>query len=591
MFKYLGKENDLFKVEDTDDGAVDKIDGDSLRQAMNQVKIEGLYFDDNGNICEDMFDEILVENKVKTKTKNSNLTKAKKAKNDEFYTQLSDIEKELSHYPIETFKDKVIYCPMDVAVNTGAILQSQFVKYFQLNAHKLQFKKLICTCLVEKAQGVGENIEDVQNCYIIERKTVHAGQRKIHSFVSGKGGGQFASDDLTIVGEVSDLGLNYITGDGTRYPVPEHIINQIVTNAEGKQVLVCKPEDWTLELDTKNGKRKFELHKKWYYYTIGCDDAEREVDKASYFFNNDDFWNDLSILPQGYLFADRYNLSNNIEDNKEYAVPCFEDVEGGSVCLYPAEYYDYKEIEYVDYFSHCPEDDSEFGGSGDFRSEYCTRLLQEADIVVTNPPFSLFRDFIAWVTQFEDKKFITLADQNCITYKEIFPLLKDNKMWTGTQTGITSMMFEVPEHYPVPDYAYEWCRKHTDADYFSKHRLTYLRGISWFTNVDIAKRHETLIGLSMQDLVDKGVEFPKYDNYDAIDVSKVKEIPMDYDGVMGVPITYLYQHNPDQFEIVGLIAGNIKGLAGIESKTGKDGPYLNGKLKYGRILIRKRVGV
>ena len=131
MFKYLGKENDLFKVEDTDDGAVDKIDGDSLRQAMNQVKIEGLYFDDNGNICEDMFDEILVENKVKTKTRNSNLTKAKKAKNDEFYTQLSDIEKELSHYPIETFKDKVIYCPMDVAVNTGAILQSQFVKYFQ----------------------------------------------------------------------------------------------------------------------------------------------------------------------------------------------------------------------------------------------------------------------------------------------------------------------------------------------------------------------------------------------------------------------------------------------------------------------------
>ena len=573
MFKYLGKENDLFKVEDTDDGAVDKIDGDSLRQAMNQVKIEGLYFDDNGNICEDMFDEILVENKVKTKTKNSNLTKAKKAKNDEFYTQLSDIEKELSHYPIETFKDKVIYCPMDVAVNTGAILQSQFVKYFQLNAHKLQFKKLICTCLVEKAQGVGENIEDVQNCYIIERKTVHAGQRKIHSFVSGKGGGQFASDDLTIVGEVSDLGLNYITGDGTRYPVPEHIINQIVTNAEGKQVLVCKPEDWTLELDTKNGKRKFELHKKWYYYTIGCDDAEREVDKASYFFNNDDFWNDLSILPQGYLFADRYNLSNNIEDNKEYAVPCFEDVEGGSVCLYPAEYYDYKEIEYVDYFSHCPEDDSEFGGSGDFRSEYCTRLLQEADIVVTNPPFSLFREFFAWLMQ-ASKKFIIIGNINCLTYKEFFPYIKSNEVHVGyNNAGGT--------------------RKGNSMSYLSPADGNILKDVQswWFNNIDNFRNtglHDINDYLNMQDWLDNGKEYPKYDNYDAIEVSSEKIIPKDYSGVMGIPVTALRYLNLDYFEIVGISGSLAESFRDENGKLCSGRFYLNGKRMYDRIVIRHR---
>lgn len=579
MFKYLGRENDLFKVEDTDDSVVDKVDSDSLRQAMNQVKIEGLYFDDNGNICEDMFDEILVENIVKTKTKNSNLTKAKKAKNDEFYTQLSDIEKELSHYPIETFKDKVIYCPMDVAVNTGAILQSQFVKYFQLNAHKLQFKKLICTCLVEKAQGVGEDIEDVQNCYIIERKTVHAGQRKIHSFVSGKGGGQFASDDLTIVGEVSDLGLNYITGDGTRYPVPEHVINQIVTNAEGKQVLVCKPEDWTLELDTKNGKRKFELHKKWYYYTIGCDDVEREVDKASYFFNNDDFWNDLSILPQGYIFADRYNLSNNIEDNKEYAVPCFEDVEGGSVCLYPAEYYDYKEIEYVDYFSHCPEDDSEFGGSGDFRSEYCTKLLQEADIVVTNPPFSLFGDFIKLLIS-SNKQYLIVGNRATYSQDYMFEGIKNNTIWTGYSTT-HQVLFTLPplvEQELLDAYNRGELKVNLGSGHDKSYTLTkdghIVKGINacWYTNIHYDKQYENLLGLSMQDNIDNGVNYKKYDDFDAIDISKTAEIPMDYEDVMGVPISFIDKYNPKQFELIQML-----------KKV-----HIDGKVPYARILIRHR---
>lgn len=542
MFKYLGKENDLFKVEDTDDGVVDKVDGDSLRQAMNQVKIEGLYFDDNGNICEDVFDEILVENKVKTKTKNSNLTKAKKAKNDEFYTQLSDIEKELSHYPIETFKDKVIYCPMDVAVNTGAILQSQFVKYFQLNAHKLQFKKLICTCLVEKAQGVGEDIENVQNCYVLERVKVPTMQRNIYGYSHGQG-----SND-TVIDEIDDFGIKYKRQSGGVHAVPYHIINQAVTDATGKIELIGKYVNGfdpvtgqpTLVDDFMGNYWYFEGHRLSIKWCRKHPDGTLEVlPNECYFFNNDDIISDFSVFPEGTLNGEK--------------VTCYESVDGGSVCLYPSEYYDYKEVDYSDnfvsYFSHCPEDDSEFGGSGDFRSKYCTNLLAEADIVVTNPPFSLFREFLAWVVS-SNKKFITLADQNCITYKEVFPLLKNNKMWVGTQTGITSMMFEVPDSYPVPDYAVEWCKKHTTKDYFDNHRLTYLSGISWFTNVEINKRHDKLIGLSMQDLIDKGVKFPKYDNYNAIDVSKVKEIPMDYDGVMGVPITFLYQYCPEQFEIV-----------------------------------------
>ena len=568
MLVFKEFENNEFSILDTEDNVIESISGEELLNILctTDLEIQGLSLNSKGFVVDDT--KTVLYKPVKAK--NSNLIKAKKAKNDEFYTQLSDIEKELSHYPIETFKDKVIYCPMDVAVNTGAILQSQFVKYFQLNAHKLQFKKLICTCLVEKAQGVGEDIEDVQNCYIIERKTVHAGQRKIHSFVSGKGGGQFASDDLTIVGEVSDLGLNYITGDGTRYPVPEHVINQIVTNAEGKQVLVCKPEDWTLELDTKNGKRKFELHKKWYYYTIGCDDAEREVDKASYFFNNDDFWNDLSILPQGYIFADRYKLSNNIEDNKEYAVPCFEDVEGGSVCLYPAEYYDYKEIEYVDYFSHCPEDDSEFGGSGDFRSEYCTKLLQEADIVVTNPPFSLFKDFFNWVIN-ANKKFIILGSKNDVNFGEVINQFKLSKLSLG---------------YSI----------HSGERYFNQPDGTKSKGIGvrWFTNVinitnNAINKYELFDKQYWE--IEKGIVYEHYDNYDAININKTVQIPLDFDGCMGVPTTYLDKHNPELFEIIGMTYSTDRN-ADIEAirldSVKRNNPFINGKSIYPRVIIRHR---
>lgn len=212
-------------------------------------------------------------------------------------------------------------------------------------------------------------------------------------------------------------------------------------------------------------------------------------------------------------------------------------------------------------------------GDGDFRSAECIELLKQADIVITNPPFSMFRKY---VTQLIDsgKHFIVIGSQNAITYKEIFKLLSDNKIWLGNKSG--DMEFIVPDYYQPRATRY---REENGVKYRS------MGNICWFTNLDHAKRHENM---KLFRPYTSG-KYSYYDNYDAINVDKVVDIPIDWLGVMGVPITFLDRYNPEQFRIVGLIAGNIRGLAGIESKIGKDGPYINGKLKYGRILI-KRIG-
>lgn len=215
-------------------------------------------------------------------------------------------------------------------------------------------------------------------------------------------------------------------------------------------------------------------------------------------------------------------------------------------------------------------------GDGDFRSKESIELLKEADIVVTNPPFSLFREYVAQLIEYK-KKFIIIGSQNAFTYRDIFTLFRDNKIWTGVDNGGTKW-FEVPSGYDIQTKSR--IKIENGKKYFS------MGSIFWFTNLDHSKRHEELILYKQYSGNEK--EYPKYDNYDAIEVATYKDIPSDYDGVMGVPITFLDKYNPEQFEIVGLIAGNIKGLAGIPSATGKDGPYMNGKLKYGRILIRRR---
>ena len=201
---------------------------------------------------------------------------------------------------------------------------------------------------------------------------------------------------------------------------------------------------------------------------------------------------------------------------------------------------------------------SELKGNGDFRSEECIELLKEADIVVTNPPFSLFREYIATLVQY-NKKFLVIGNQNAITYKEIFPLIKENKLWTGNNMVKT---------FRVPQVTNKNCEVLPNGDIIAK-----FGSICWFTNLDIKKRHEEIILYKSYN----EEEFPKYDNYDAIEVSKVCEIPKDYDGIMGVPITFLYRYNPSQFEIVKFRKGD----------DDKD-LCVNGKCPYFRILIRKK---
>ncbi len=236
-------------------------------------------------------------------------------------------------------------------------------------------------------------------------------------------------------------------------------------------------------------------------------------------------------------------------------------------------------------------------GDGDFRSEECIELLKEADIVVTNPPFSLFREYIAQLIKY-DKKFVIIGNINAITYKEVFPLIKENKMWLGCSIHSGDREFGVPNDYPLKAAGYR----------IDKDGKKYIRvkGVRWYTNLDYAERHEDLI------LYKKYTpeEYPKYDNYDAINVDKTADIPFDYEGVMGVPITFLDKYNPEQFEIVEFRKGNdgkdliystfgggydsalfqntrpsmsIGGLMNNPKDTA-----INGKSKYARILIRRR---
>ena len=213
--------------------------------------------------------------------------------------------------------------------------------------------------------------------------------------------------------------------------------------------------------------------------------------------------------------------------------------------------------------------------TGDFRSQECIELLKEADIVVTNPPFSLFREYIGQLMEY-GKKFLIIGHQNAIHYKEVFPLIKDNLVWLGYGFKGTAGHF----FSPYEDVA-------TAGDH--KENMIRVSGVTWFTNLEIPKRHEML------DLVCRFSpdEYPKYDNFEGIDVGKTVDIPFDYDGVMGVPDTMLYSFNPEQFEIIGLGNGDLAKQIGItknyRGRTDlaftKDGKH---KCPYSRILIRNK---
>ena len=215
-------------------------------------------------------------------------------------------------------------------------------------------------------------------------------------------------------------------------------------------------------------------------------------------------------------------------------------------------------------------------GDGDFRSKECIELLKEADVVVTNPPFSLFREYVAQLMDY-DKKFLIIGNVNAITYKEIFPLIQENKLWMGYKYG--DMAFRVPDYYESRETRF-WQDENGQ-------KWRSMGNICWFTNIDIKKRHEDLILYKTY----KADEYPTYDNYDAINVNRTADIPFDYDGVMGVPVTFLDKYNPEQFEILGMSAsaGYNPNIVGIPFKGEKDArPLINGKNTYARIFIKRK---
>jgi len=191
-------------------------------------------------------------------------------------------------------------------------------------------------------------------------------------------------------------------------------------------------------------------------------------------------------------------------------------------------------------------------GDGDFRSDEVRKLRDKADVIITNPPFSLFREFLAWVVE-ADKHFLTIGNINAITYKEIFPSIKGNKVWLGATNFNTGMYFLVPGTFVYAD-TYKFEREQNDV------QVNRVPGVCWFTNIDHARRHQPLPLMTMEDNLKyskhkeiKGKEsYETYENYDAIEVSFTDAIPNDYEGAMGVPITFLDKYSPDQFEIVGM---------------------------------------
>lgn len=209
-------------------------------------------------------------------------------------------------------------------------------------------------------------------------------------------------------------------------------------------------------------------------------------------------------------------------------------------------------------------------GDGDFRSRECIELLKEADIVVTNPPFSLFREYVAQLVEY-DKKFVIIGNLNALTYRDIFKLVKENKLWFGHSIHSGDREFRVPEDYPL-----KAASSRIDDE---GNKYIRVKGVRWYTNLDFNERHEDLILYKKYN----EEEYPKYENFDAINVDVTKDIPSDYTGAIGVPITFIDKYNPDQFEIIGLGISNSGIEIGVQ-------PYKPEHKKY-RKEIQKRGAV
>lgn len=284
-------------------------------------------------------------------------------------------------------------------------------------------------------------------------------------------------------------------------------------------------------------------------------------------------------------------FSHNFEKLKlkKLITTCYKNCDADLFSKHTAERGIYLEYDGDKNDNRVPDPDEigihELKGDGDFRSEECVTLLKQADIIVTNPPFSLFREYLEQLVKYK-KKFLIIGNQNAISYKEIFGLIKANKMWLGYTQPVA---FVVPDHYEMREVR-SW-RTENGTNWRS------LGNACWFTNLDIQKRHEELITV-------KGYSpkvHPNYDNYNAIEVSRYKDIPSDYDKVMGVPVTFLNYYNPDQFEILGITDRDNNSRLKTKTYTDADVPNpgdLNRravikigrtyKPTYARLLIRKK---
>ena len=302
-----------------------------------------------------------------------------------------------------------------------------------------------------------------------------------------------------------------------------------------------KDEFYTQRVDIENELRHYKLHFKDKVVLCNCDDP-RQSEFFKYFAENFEKLGLKRLIATCYKSQDVDLFSQGSCERAVYQI--YEGDKNGNMTV------DDDEVS-VRYLK----------GDGDFRSAECIEILKQADIVVTNPPFSLFREYVAQLVRF-DKKFLIIGNQNAITYKEIFPLFKANKIWLGF--GFRRNCAHFRSRYV--DTA-------TDADH--REGMIRVSGVMWFTNMDIAKRHERLPLYKRY----SSSEFPRYDNFDAIEVAKTSDIPYDYDGVMGVPITFMDKYNPEQFEIVG----NEESLA-----IPKGRGYVNGKRLYSRIFICRR---
>lgn len=311
-----------------------------------------------------------------------------------------------------------------------------------------------------------------------------------------------------------------------------------------------KDEFYTQLEDINNELRHYREHFRGKTVLCNCDDP-RISNFFKYFAYNFEFLGLKKLITTCYKNQNADLFSQNESESAVYLI--YEGDKNGN---------------------HIP-DAEEIGvlplkGNGDFRSKECIELLKEADIVVTNPPFSLFREYVSQLIEY-DKKFIIIGNVNALSYKEIFPLIQNNQLWIGASIHSGDRKFWVPDDYELNAAG---CGIDENGKKFIR-----VKGVRWFTNLDYKERHEDIILYKTY----KPEFYPKYENYNAINIDKTDEIPCDYDGVMGVPITFMDKYNPDQFKIVGLGIANLGLSVGVQ-------PYKAEHKKY-RKEIQKRGAV